>query len=158
MKIRNRASGGWHGLFFGFPALLLLQENPFPAQLLYPAGSSSQSRRWVGCWKIFQHWRVHFAGLELGTDNVGTQLSRVWAAPWTLINNGAGHSKSVLLQVRLMLDLVKFFSRWRKVMGTSGVCCLPLCHGIIADSWAFCPHAPSQHPSSARTTPCIPIQ
>lgn len=48
----------------------------------------------------------------VGMDNIGTQLPSVWAAPWTLINNGAGHSKlSILLQVRLIPDLVKFFPR-----------------------------------------------
>lgn len=79
MKIRNCVCGDWQELRFRYSAALLLkQENPFPAQLLSFAGSSSQSRRWVGCWKVFQHWCVRFSALALGMDKVDTEnlLSR----------------------------------------------------------------------------------
>lgn len=79
----------------------------FPCPAVTPSQLSSSlllgaAPRAEGGWdvgKIFQHWWVHFGGLELGMDSISIQLPWVWAAPWTLMNNGDGHSKTAILSV-----------------------------------------------------------
>lgn len=99
MKIRNCACG-WLWADKGFALVSLpccyckktlsqLSSAPLPCWKQLP---EQEEGGMLG--KIFQHWWVHFGGLELGMENTGTELPWVWAAPWTLMNNGAGHSKS----------------------------------------------------------------
>lgn len=88
----------------------------------------------------------------VGMDNIGTQLPRVRAAPRTLINNGAGHSKlSILLQVRLIPDLVKFFPRldWWGVLGCAVFPCVMIFPGhVVRTPHPSIPVLPEQPPVS----------